>query len=135
MTTLRLLQRRPRVSEIQKLVAAHFLVPLNELLGPSREQRLVVPRMVSMWLCAKYTTGSVSGIARRHHRDHTCVLNAVRRIGATLTEARSPLLRHIAKLEGELARADFVMFPPVLRAPRVVLAEARRRLEAAAAVG
>ena len=134
MSALRL-QRRPRVTEIQKLVAAHFLLPLKELTGPSREQRLVLPRQVSMWLCARYTPGSVSGIARRHNRDHTCVLNAVRKIAAVLADGRSPLCRHIARLEGKLAQADFVVFPPVLRAPRVVRAEERRRIEAVAAAG
>lgn len=129
------LPRRPRVTEIQKLVAAHFLLPLKDLTGHSREQRLVLPRQVSMWLCARYTTMSVSGIARRHNRDHTTVLSGVRRIAAVLADGRSPLCRHIARLESKLAQADFVVFPPVLRAPRVVLAEERRRIEAAGAVG
>ena len=74
--------RRPKIEEIQKLVASHFNVSRADILSARRTANVVKPRQVAMYLAKMLTPRSLPEIGRRFGgRDHTTVLHAVRKVG------------------------------------------------------
>jgi hypothetical protein len=66
-----------KVRSIAKAVCQHFHITISEVRGPSRKQRVCLPRHVIMYLCAKYTGYSLPAIAAKFGRcDHTTILHA-----------------------------------------------------------
>ena len=73
--------RRITLEEIQKLVANYFQVRPSDLRSPSRKRAIVRPRQMAMALAREYTDLSLPDIGEGFGgRDHTTVINAVRRI-------------------------------------------------------
>ncbi|MBM3321504.1 MAG: chromosomal replication initiator protein DnaA [Candidatus Eisenbacteria bacterium] len=69
------------VESIQKVVAAHFSVPLEGLLSQRRTASLALARQTAMYICRELTGLSLSQIgARFGGRDHTTVLHACQKI-------------------------------------------------------
>jgi hypothetical protein len=71
---------KPRVSDIQRAVAEHFGVPLDDMLSPDRTHVTAHPRHVAMYLARELTAKSFPQIGRRFGRGHATVLHAVIRI-------------------------------------------------------
>lgn len=66
---------------ILDLVASHFKVRKMELVGPCRTADLMQARMITYWLMRRFTKLSLPIIGKRlGDRDHTTVLNGVRKI-------------------------------------------------------
>lgn len=68
-------------------VARQYDVDPTEILGKSRHREIVIPRMVAMARCRREITilgvpASYPEIGRWFRRDHTSVMNAVRKIPA-----------------------------------------------------
>jgi chromosomal replication initiator protein len=73
--------KRPRIEDIQRIVARHYNVSKTELLSNRRTRTIVKPRQVAMYLAKVMTPRSLPEIGRRFGgRDHTTVLHAVRKI-------------------------------------------------------
>ena len=72
--------RKPRVSDIQRAVAEHFGVPLDDMLSPDQTHVMARPRHVAMYLARELTAKSFPQIGRRFGRGHATVLHAVSRI-------------------------------------------------------
>ena len=73
--------RRITLEEIQKLVANYFQIRPSDLRSPSRKRAIVRPRQIAMVLAREYTDLSLPDIGEGFGgRDHTTVINAVRRI-------------------------------------------------------
>jgi len=73
--------KRPRIEDIQRIVARHFNVSKTELLSNRRTRTIVKPRQIAMYLAKVMTPRSLPEIGRRFGgRDHTTVLHAVRKI-------------------------------------------------------
>ena len=69
------------VELIQKLVASHFNLNIQELLSPRRSRSLARPRQIAMYLAKQHTTNSLPDIGRKFsNRDHTTVIHAVKKI-------------------------------------------------------
>ena len=69
------------VESIQKIVASHFNLNLQEMLSPRRSRSLARPRQIAMYLAKQHTTNSLPDIGRKFsNRDHTTVIHAVRKI-------------------------------------------------------
>ena len=69
------------VEIIQKLVASHFNLNIQELLSPRRSRSLARPRQIAMYLAKQHTTNSLPDIGRKFsNRDHTTVIHAVKKI-------------------------------------------------------
>jgi hypothetical protein len=100
-------KRRPRIYEIQQLVAARFEVSVDELISPVRGTRLTIARWISMKLCATYVWMSCAGIARAHHRDHSTMFTGMRKLEAMLDAGRSPFCGHLAAIEAQLRDQGF----------------------------
>lgn len=90
------------ISEIQKLTAEHYKVKVNDLKARSRTKPLVTARQVAMFLVKKHLDKSLVEIGRNFGgKDHTTVINALRRIDDQLTKD-SDLKRDIEDIEGKI---------------------------------
>ena len=73
--------RRITLEAIQKIVANYFQIRPSDLRSPSRKRVIVRPRQIAMVLAREYTDLSLPDIGEGFGgRDHTTVINAVRRI-------------------------------------------------------
>jgi chromosomal replication initiator protein len=73
--------RRRTVEEIQRQTCEACGVTLDELLSPSRAQRVAFARQVAMYLARELTDATLPAIGRAFgNRNHTTVLHACRRV-------------------------------------------------------
>jgi chromosomal replication initiator protein len=73
--------RRRTLEEIQRQTCEACGVTLEELLSPSRAQRVAFARQVAMYLARELTDATLPAIGRAFgNRNHTTVLHACRRV-------------------------------------------------------
>ncbi|MBX3020482.1 MAG: chromosomal replication initiator protein DnaA [Bdellovibrionales bacterium] len=90
------------IDDIQKLVSDHYKVRMPDLKSKTRTKPLVVARQVAMWLVKKHLDKSLVDIGRSFGgKDHTTVMNALRRIEDQLNKD-SEIKRDIEDLEGRI---------------------------------
>ncbi|HMN66945.1 MAG TPA: chromosomal replication initiator protein DnaA [Bdellovibrionales bacterium] len=90
------------IDDIQKLVADHYKVRLPDMKSKTRTKPLVVARQVAMFLVKKHLDKSLVDIGRSFGgKDHTTVMNALRRIEDQLNKD-SEIKRDIEELEGRI---------------------------------
>ena len=69
---LRASDRKVTVEEIQRKVATHFNLRINDMLSPRRARAVARPRQMAMYLSKTLTSKSLPDIGRRFGgRDHT----------------------------------------------------------------
>lgn len=88
------------VERIVARVAAGFGVSPAELLGPSRQRRVLLPRQVAM-LLARESGLSLPQVGRAFARDHTTVLHACQKVMGDLA-GDAKLRKTLAELRAEL---------------------------------
>lgn len=75
------------IGSIKRAVCEYFDIREEELVGKRRDQRIVRPRQLAMYLCKEMTESSYPEIgAQFGGRDHTTVLHAHRKVEASLNE-------------------------------------------------
>ncbi|NJL26127.1 MAG: chromosomal replication initiator protein DnaA [Calothrix sp. SM1_5_4] len=90
------------IDDIQKLVSDHYKVRMPDLKSKTRTKPLVVARQVAMYLVKKHLDKSLVDIGRSFGgKDHTTVMNALRRIEDQLNKD-SEIKRDIEELEGRI---------------------------------
>lgn len=90
------------IDDIQKLVADHYKVRVPDLKSKTRTKPLVTARQVAMFLVKKHLDRSLVDIGRSFGgKDHTTVMNALRRIEDQLNKD-SEIKRDIEELEGRI---------------------------------
>ena len=67
-----------RMKDLLPVVAEHFGVSPDEILGRSRLKKHSVPRMAFCWLCRLKLEKTYPQIGRFLERDHTSIIHAVR---------------------------------------------------------
>ncbi len=78
---------KPKIEDIQRVVARQYNVSRSDLLSSRRTADVVRPRQVAMYLAKTLTLRSLPEIGRRFGgRDHTTVLHAVRKIEALVAK-------------------------------------------------
>lgn len=79
--------RNVTIQEIQKTVCEYFSISHNELVGKRRDQKVVKPRQVAMYLCKEFTGASYPEIGSEFGgRDHTTVMHSCRKIDANIED-------------------------------------------------
>jgi chromosomal replication initiator protein len=74
-------QQEVTLDAIQKLVADHFGIRIQELKAKNNSKRVVFPRQVAMWMARELTESSLPEIARAFGgKHHTTVLHSVEKI-------------------------------------------------------
>jgi chromosomal replication initiator protein len=90
------------IDDIQKLVADHFKVRIPDLKSATRTKPLVVARQMAMYLVKKHLEKSLVDIGRSFGgKDHTTVMNALRRIEDQQTKD-SEIKRSLEELESRI---------------------------------
>ncbi len=73
--------KRVKIDDILRVVSKHYGVQRGDLLSSRRNQSIVRPRQIGMYLAKTLTSRSLPEIGRRFGgRDHTTVLHAIRKI-------------------------------------------------------
>jgi chromosomal replication initiator protein len=99
---LRAHTRKLTIDDIQRRVAEHYALRINDLISPRRARSVARPRQVAMYLAKQLTPRSYPEIGRRFGgRDHTTVMHAVKRI-EELRMTDHELDRDIAQLQRAL---------------------------------
>ncbi|MBI2264908.1 MAG: chromosomal replication initiator protein DnaA [Armatimonadetes bacterium] len=94
---------KPSVPRIQQVVSDYFGVTLDELNSPKRNQRLVKPRQIAMYICRDLTDASLPTLGECFGgRDHTTVLYACEKIESMKDDpsVAQTLKNIVAKLNG-----------------------------------
>jgi len=86
-------QQTVTIEVIQKVVADHFKLRVQELKAKSNSKRVVFPRQIAMWMARELTDASLPEIARAFgDKHHTTVLHSVEKIA------------HLRKIDRDLHR-------------------------------
>ena len=92
-----------RVSVIQQTVAGHFGVKVSDLKAKQRDQAVLVPRQIAMYLCQELTEAPLPEIGRLFGgRKTATVQHACRRVGY-LMDNDTGVARTVRMLRGTLA--------------------------------
>lgn len=79
--------RNITIRDIQKTVCEYFSISHNELVGKRRDQKVVKPRQVAMYLCKELTGASYPEIGSEFGgRDHTTVMHSCRKIDSNIED-------------------------------------------------
>ncbi|MCP9494647.1 MAG: chromosomal replication initiator protein DnaA [Pyrinomonadaceae bacterium MAG19_C2-C3] len=75
------------VERIQRAVASHYRLKLDDLLSKNNSRHIAVPRQVAMYLCKKLTKYSFPEIGRQFSgKHHTTVIHSVEKIEALINK-------------------------------------------------
>ena len=97
-------KERISVSEIIDIVADHYGITQDELIGPSRQKEFVLPRQIVMYLAREETTASLPAIGQAlGGRDHTTVLHGSQKMSGEV-EKKSSLRRDLVAIRESLYR-------------------------------
>jgi chromosomal replication initiator protein len=95
------------VAAIQRAVANHFGIRLQEMLGNGRHQNLVLPRQIAMFLTRNMLDLTNMEIAGEYGRkDHTTVMHAIKKIQGLMSDDASTL-ETIRELRRKLEQGSY----------------------------
>ena len=92
------------IPEIQKIVGDYYKVSLPELLGRSRQKRLVRARQMALYFCRLYTQKSMMELGRHFQRSHASVVHALQSLDRD-RQTQPRLDQEVQLLEGKMAQA------------------------------
>jgi len=87
--------------QIMELVARHFRVDVDQLMGPERHKEIVLARQIAMYLLRNDGGFSLPQIGDFLHRDHTTVIHGVGKMEECM-ETDESVRRHIMALRERL---------------------------------
>lgn len=88
------------IARIVSEVSHCTYIPVGSILGPSRKRHIVKARFMAMVICRDYVGATLPEIGRAFNRDHTCVINAMKRIDALCTDKDLDDMEEIARRAG-----------------------------------
>lgn len=95
----------PLIADIQRAVASHFGVTVDDIISDRRTKNVILPRHVGMFLARMLTLRSHPYIANRFgNRDHTVAIYAFRKIESLLT-IDPVLAARVASIRAELCQS------------------------------
>jgi|SRR3989344_2225354 len=95
--------RKATFQEILEKVSEYYSVSVHDMIGDSRVREILVPRQIAMYLGKKRLNMSFVKLGELFsHRDHTTVMNAVKKIDK-LQSHDAQLMRELRTIEQELA--------------------------------
>lgn len=91
------------VEDIQKVVCNYFGIRLSDIKGKRKHRAVSFPRMVAMYVARQRLGTSFPELGNRFGgKDHTTVINAVRKIGQLLEEDDERVVSSISAIEKQL---------------------------------
>lgn len=96
------LDARITIDMIQNEVCRYFSVSMSDLKGSKRNQSIVFPRQIAMYLCRELTDSSQPRIGEKFGgRDHTTVIHAINKIAKLIKEERE-VFTMVQQITGKL---------------------------------
>jgi chromosomal replication initiator protein len=86
-------------------VGDYYRVSLPEMLGRSRQRRLVQARRLALYFCRVYTQKTVVELGKLFHRSHASVVHALQTLERD-RKTQPRLAQEVQLLEGRLAQAQ-----------------------------
>jgi chromosomal replication initiator protein len=114
---LQAVDTRLSASQIQKIVGDYYGVGLPELLGRSRQKKLVRARQMALYFCRVYTEKTVTELGRLFQRSHASVIHALQTLERD-RRTQPRLDREVTLLEEKMAQAQVRGRPPA-SSPRI----------------
>jgi len=100
------LDTRITLDMIQNEICRTFNVSMSDLKGSKRNQSIVFPRQVAMYLCRELTDASQPRIGEKFGgRDHTTVIHAINKISKLIKEERE-VFTMVQQITGRLKQAQ-----------------------------
>ena len=92
------------IYSIQKAVADHFDIRVNDILSEKRPRNIAEPRMVAMYLCRKMTNHSFPEIGAAFGKNHATIMNANKKI-PELCERNESMKRSLSLIQRQLQQS------------------------------
>lgn len=93
------------IEDIQRAVCEYFNIRLAEMKSHKRHRSLAHPRMIAMYICRKKLGTSYTELGWRFGgKDHTTVMNGVRKIGSLIEKQDSAIHGAVQAIELKLGR-------------------------------
>ncbi|MFA6101240.1 MAG: chromosomal replication initiator protein DnaA [Victivallaceae bacterium] len=92
------------IYSIQKAVADHFDIRVNDILSEKRPKNIAEPRMVAMYLCRKMTNHSFPEIGAAFGKNHATIMNANKKI-PELCERNESMKRSLSLIQRQLQQS------------------------------
>lgn len=89
---------RDRVVEIQRITAHYFGIAQIHITGKRRDEKMVEPRHIAMYLAHKYTPLTLPVLGHLFLKDHSTVMHAVEKISVRM-EVDAELQNHVKCVE------------------------------------
>ncbi|MCP3964994.1 MAG: chromosomal replication initiator protein DnaA [Lentisphaerae bacterium] len=89
------------LESIQRAVAEHFDIRVNDILSSKRPKNIAEPRMVAMFLCRKLTAFSYPEIGTAFGKNHATVMNACKKVPELCSKSEN-MRRSVSLLERQL---------------------------------
>lgn len=102
---LKAVDTRLGIPEIQKIIGDYYGVSLTELLGRSRQKRVVRARQMALYFSRLYTPKTLTELGRLFKRSHAAVVHALQTLERD-RQAQPRLAQEVEVLEGKLAQAQ-----------------------------
>ncbi len=102
---LRAGERRLSVPQIQKIVGDYYQISVKDLLGRSRQKKLVRARQMALYFSRLYTQKTVSELGRLFQRSHASVVHALQTLERD-RQVKPRVAEEVEFLERKLAQAQ-----------------------------
>jgi chromosomal replication initiator protein len=114
---LKAVETRLKTPDIQKIVGDYYGVSLPELLGRSRQKRLVRARQMALYFCRIYTEKTMMELGRLFQRSHASVVHALQTLERD-RKTKPRVATEIHLLEEKMAQAKVRSRPKRASIPR-----------------
>ena len=101
---LKAVDTRLNTPDIQKIVSDYYGVSLPDLLGRSRQKRLVRARQMALYFCRIYTEKTMVELGRLFQRSHASVVHALQTLERD-RKTQPRVAQELQLLEEKLAQA------------------------------
>jgi chromosomal replication initiator protein len=101
---LQAVETRLQTPDIQKIVGKYYGVSLPEMLGRSRQKRLVRARQMALYFCRIYTEKTMMELGRLFQRSHASVVHALQTLERD-RKTQPRVAQEIQLLEEKMAQA------------------------------
>ena len=103
---LKAVDTRLNTPDIQKIIGDYYGVSLPDLLGRSRQKRLVRARQMALYFCRIYTEKTMVELGRLFQRSHASVVHALQTLERN-RQTQPRVAQELNLLEEKLAQAKF----------------------------
>ena len=98
--------RLPKISAVSKVVSEMLRVSLADLYSERRYEELCYARFI-VWYVARYSLlKSYPMIGRSFNRDHTTIMNGVKKVHRMIENMEGPYLHHVMEVRARLNLDD-----------------------------